>query len=374
MAGELFGCASASQNAGVITASTALVAASDETVDGSCDVARDREAIRGMAGVFDVSFSFEETEALADDYEVHEPYRTSAKEVVVVLEDSERMLSLQHVLVFPGEQDDATGTPLTQKHWRQDWVFEDRELLEFRGHRLWAQRELSADQARCTWSQAVYEVDDGPRYESFGRWEHAEDASVWTSASTWRPLPRREYTKRNDYDVLVGVNKHIVKRDGWVHEQDNVKVVTGRDPEPERELAREHGENRYVRTNDADAAQAVATYLEATDEYWSVVRDAWSQALRVSDQGARARHGRRKAAVRVAVSVGGRAGERSECGCRSKRARRARLRAEQRQQALALRMHAATRMRPGSNLRRGTLVNREAHITSALACDTARAT
>ena len=39
------------------------------------------------------------------------------------------------------------------------------------------------------------------------------------------PLPRREYTKRNDYNVLKRINRHEIKDFGWVHEQDNLKIL-----------------------------------------------------------------------------------------------------------------------------------------------------
>ena len=35
---------------------------------------------------------------------------------------------------------------------------------------------------------------------------------------TWRPLPRREYTRRSDYNALDVVNRHTIVRGGWTHE------------------------------------------------------------------------------------------------------------------------------------------------------------
>jgi len=49
---------------------------------------RDRQAILGMAGTFKVEFFFEETLALRDGYELHDPYRTDAEELVVVAQDT----------------------------------------------------------------------------------------------------------------------------------------------------------------------------------------------------------------------------------------------------------------------------------------------
>ena len=235
-----------------------------------CDPARDRAAIRAMAGEFRVAFAFAETEVLAPGYERHAPYRTGAREVVELVEDSDDRISLQHVLVVPGPAGEASA----MRHWRQDWTFADRELVEYRGASTWERRSLSADEVRCTWSQAVYGVTDEPRYESVGRWAHDGGTSTWTSQETWRPLPRREYTHRSDYDVLVAVNRHVVTDAGWVHEQDNTKLVTASDTR----LVRERGENRYVRTELPEAALARA-YLHDSEPLWQAVRAEWTDVL-----------------------------------------------------------------------------------------------
>jgi hypothetical protein len=246
------------------------VGPAEARVSAACDEARDRRAILGMVGEFEVSFAFDETLALASGYALHEPYRANAREVVEVLEDEGRAVVLQHVLLI--ESGEGKAEPL--KHWRQSWTFEDTELLEFRGKNTFASQKLSLAEARCTWSQAVFEVDDAPRYESFGSWSHSGEISTWTSGETWRPLPRREATRRSDYDVLVGVNRHVVSASGWTHEQDNVKWVLGEG----RGLAREHGQNRYQRAQLANAGVARA-YLRDTGPFWSGVRAAWERAL-----------------------------------------------------------------------------------------------
>src|SRR5688572_18536912 len=150
-----------------------------------CNPARDRAAIMGMAGTFDVAFNFEEVKAIAPGYELREPYATGGTEVVSAIEQGPGHVVLQHVLLI--EIGPEQFFPL--KHWRQDWVFQDRELLEFQGKRIWTHRRLSKKEARCTWSQAVSQVDDGPRYESYGFWKHRPEESSWTSRPTYRPLP-----------------------------------------------------------------------------------------------------------------------------------------------------------------------------------------
>jgi hypothetical protein len=264
------GMVAATALAGCATAAPAATTAAPPTSAAACDPARDRAAIKKMAGEFSVEFEFEETEVLTPGYQKRDAYRTAASEVVEIIEDSERAVVLQHLLLLEDDQ----GKTVVQKHWRQDWRFEDAELVEFRGKETWARRTLPAADVACTWSQAVYEVTDAPRYESVGRWQHDAGVSTWTSAETWRPLPRREYTKRSDYDVLIGTNKHVVRDDGWAHDQDTAKLVLA----DGRKLVREIGNNRYERTALAGAAEARAYYAR-TAPFWQAVRARWSALL-----------------------------------------------------------------------------------------------
>lgn len=231
----------------------------------TCDSDKDRKAILAMAGSYHVTFDFEETDVLTPGYEKHKALHTGAKELVIVLEDAPGRVSLQHLLVIG---DDVT------KHWRQDWAFEDRELLEFKGKNQWQKRALPASEAHCTWSQAVFEVDDGPRYEGVGRWDHDAQSSVWQSNKTWRPLPRREYTKRSDYDVLLGVNRHRITSAGWQHEQDNEKLAL----DPQHLLVRERGVNHYTHI-DPSETRVAASYWQATGAFWQIVRGEWASLL-----------------------------------------------------------------------------------------------
>ncbi|HMJ51364.1 MAG TPA: DUF6607 family protein [Polyangiaceae bacterium] len=241
----------------------------------ACRPDRDREAISAMAGQFRVSFAFDETESMAEGYRLHAPYRAKADEVVEILEASERKIVLQHVLLVS----DSGGKSVAMKHWRQDWTFEDSDLLEFRGQRTWERRVVAPADVACSWSQAVFEVDDGPRYESFGRWSHGDGTSTWSSQETWRPLPRREYTKRSDYDLLLGRNAHVVTTTGWVHEQTNLKVVL----DTNRTLAREHGVNRYERVSLKDGG-LVRSYLDDTAAFWRGVREEWQHVFASFDR------------------------------------------------------------------------------------------
>ena len=85
----------------------------------------------------------------------------------------------------------------------------------------------------------MYEVNDAPRYCGTGRWNHRYGVATWTSDRTWRPLPRREYTKRDDYNALNVENRHTIVAGGWTHEQDNTKVVRRADGSTGRTVRRE---------------------------------------------------------------------------------------------------------------------------------------
>jgi hypothetical protein len=248
--------------------------------EGLGDFERDRRAILAMAGGYRTTFDFLETVTFRPGYQRARPYQSWATEYVYVDEDRGDFIALQHVLVmfFEGEDGDVRG-PVVQKHWRQDWQFEDRDLHVFAGHSRWRREPLTEEEVRGAWSQSVYHVDDSPRYQSLGRWVHDANYSSWTSEHTWRPLPQREHTVRDDYHVLAGTNRHTITPDGWVHEQDNLKVVLDEAGDPVEELpflARELGVNRYQRITDFDFSAGDA-YKERTDAFWADVRDAWAE-------------------------------------------------------------------------------------------------
>jgi hypothetical protein len=192
--------------------------------------------------------------------------------------DEPRFVSLQHLLVmFVRGQDGAAQGPFVVKHWRQDWRYEATSLLTHRGRNTWATERLSRGQAKGTWTQAVYQVDDSPRYAAYGRWQHFGNVSTWESGPTWRPLPRREFSVRQDYDVLIGTNRHTITPTGWVQEEENLKVVLderGRPIASEPVLAKELGLNRYERLEGFDDS-AARRYRERTEPFWSEVRDTW---------------------------------------------------------------------------------------------------
>jgi len=247
---------------------------------------RDRRAILAMAGAYRTSFDFLETVGFAVDYEPRRPYQSWATEYVYVAADEPHFISLQHILVMTFQRDDGSESePMVVKHWRQDWRYEDTDIHVFSGHNRWQRRTLDAAAVRGTWSQAVFQVDDSPRYQAVGRWQHRGNHATWTSEKTWRPLPRREFSVRDDYDALVGTNRVTITPRGWIHEEDNLKVVLNEQGAPAEGtpyLAREAGLNRYERIVGFDFSAGDA-YWERTGAFWALVRAAWQERFEQHD-------------------------------------------------------------------------------------------
>ena len=248
--------------------------------------ARDRAAILALAGDYRVSFHEMESLGLAADYQPPRSYHSWATERVHIVEDTGRRISLQHTLVMYFKQADGREAgPALTKHWRQDWTYEDAEIFTWQGNDLWARRTLTPAEAAGTWSHAVFNLEDSPRYEAPGRWEHRGNISQWVSERAWRPLPRREHSVRSDYDVVEGVHSIAITPTGWVEERNMWKRATegGKAIEPPRFLAQEIGLDRYESITSPSLAAADA-YWAKTDAYWAFVRKAWREQMAQRDR------------------------------------------------------------------------------------------
>jgi len=241
---------------------------------------RDRRAILAMAGDYRTSFDFIETAGFTPGFEPAAPYQSWATETIDVIEDSGTSITLQHVIVMRYVDGDGNiEGPFVQKHWRQHWVYEDTSIHVYTGNDTWTEQTFEPAEVAGRWSQAVYQVDDSPRYEALGDWVHRRNYSAWTSDETWRPVPRRESSVRDDYQVLVGTNRHTITPTGWVQEEDNLKVAldsNGGLAEGNAVLARELGANRYEQIVDFDFSARDA-YWQATGDFWADVRAEWDR-------------------------------------------------------------------------------------------------
>lgn len=268
----LAACAAAPAQAAPAVAPATLAA---ETAHPA-DFERDRQSILAMAGDFKVTFDFIETVSFDEDYVVMPPKISGAEEVVRVIEDRGDFISLQHILV-------AThgGQTFPIKHWRQDWQYEPERILSFIGGNAWEWRDIPPAERKGKWSQTVYQVDDAPRYSAVAAWTYELGAPAWAPPHEWRPLPRRDMTTRNDYHTINAVNRHVITPLGWVHEQDNDKVILS-SGEPVL-LAREVGVNTYERDSDFPV-QVALDYWAGTEGFWAEIRDEWDKIGKENDR------------------------------------------------------------------------------------------
>ena len=234
---------------------------------------RDRRAILAMAGPYRVSFDFLEVVRYDPALKPDAPYQSWGTEYVFVAEDRPDFIALQHVLVMRMQLEGGkVSEPMVLRHWRQEWRHEAQSLLAYEGANTWARRAVPPSERRGAWVQSVLQVDDSPRYAARGRWQHEGGVSTWLSDETWRPLPRREFSVRKDYEVLVGTNRHTITPQGWVQEENNLKLAL----EGKRYLAREYGVARYERIRDYDFT-AGEKYYARTEPFWAEVRAAWRE-------------------------------------------------------------------------------------------------
>ena len=249
-------------------------------VAGQSDFERDRHAILAMAGPYRVSFDFLEVARFDPALKPDAPYQSWGTEYVFVSADSGNFIALQHVLVMRVVQKDGSESePFVTRHWRQEWRYEADTALVFEGLNAWTLRKIPEELRRGAWVQSVYQVDDSPRYAAQGRWQHSDSFSTWISEETRRPLPRREWSVRNDYQVLVGTNRHTITPTGWMQEENNLKLAleeSGKPREAVPYLAREYGVARYERIKDYDFSPGKA-YFEKTEPFWAEVRAAWTK-------------------------------------------------------------------------------------------------
>ncbi len=245
---------------------------------------RDRRAMLAMAGSYRVTFDFLEIAAYtaADDPARLGPYQSWGTEKVYVDRDEPGFVSLVHILDMRIlDKDGKPGEPMVTKHWRQDWQYEPDAIVEYQGRDRWQRRTLPEAARRGAWVQTVYQVDESPRYASLGRWQHNASFSTWLSGDTWRPLPRREWSVRKDYDTLIGTNRHTVHPTGWTQEENNLKARLDAQRQPDAAfpyLGREVGMARYERLKDADFS-AADRYYSATRPFWNEVQAAWATSF-----------------------------------------------------------------------------------------------
>jgi hypothetical protein len=229
----------------------------------------DRADILAMAGDFKVRFDMQEATPWQAGYTPLERKISGGHESVRVIEDTGRKIVLQHLLVV--EQD---GESHVIKHWRQDWEYEPDKVLVYSDTNEWSWQPLDERARNGRWSQTVYQVDDSPRYASYGEFETQGGIRRWRSNWTWRPLARRDAIRGPVYDRYYGINRHQPTPNGWIHWQDNMKM--GQFDGTLRPVVQEYVLNTYTRFSDYDTG-AADDYWAATKGYWAAIRAEWDQ-------------------------------------------------------------------------------------------------
>ncbi|WP_461532135.1 DUF6607 family protein [Sinomicrobium sp.] len=234
---------------------------------------QDTEAIKSMCGCYEVAFNFAETFEYVED-STYIPSKTKhdrGLEWVELVEDGKDKISMQHLLIVGTKEN-----PYIVKHWRQDWEYENTDLYTYDHDNTWKYVSLPADQVKGQWTQKVFQVDDSPRYQGSASWVHVDGRHFWES-ETSAPLPRREYTQRSDYNVTLRRNRHEIVDYGWIHDQDNDKILR-EDGKDDVLVAQEKGYDVYRRVDDSEC-QAARDYWKKNQEKWSLVRNKWEEVF-----------------------------------------------------------------------------------------------
>lgn len=239
-------------------------------MNGQSKKSKDREAIKKMCGCFDVTFNFAETFNYSEDknYKPSDVKLSKGLEWAELVTDSKDKISIQHLLIVGPKQHQSIV-----KHWRQDWLYQNTDFYVYNGDNNWKYVSKPRSEVKKQWTQKVFQVDDSPRYEGSGSWVHVDGKSYWENITT-APLPRREFSKRSDYNVTLRGNRHEITDFGWVHDQDNKKIIR-KDNVEDFILAEEKGYNTYVRVPDERCLKAQQWWAENKSE-WELVRSKWN--------------------------------------------------------------------------------------------------
>ncbi len=231
---------------------------------------QDINAIKSMCGCFEINFKFAETFSYSKDstYRPSKNYSTGALEWAQLVNDDKNNIIIQHILIAGDEVN-----PYIIKHWRQDWIYENSDFYFYDHDNRWNYVNKDRSEVKGQWSQKVYQVDDSPRYEGTASWVHVDGRSFWSN-STDAPLPRREITKRQDYNVTLRRNHHEIFDWGWQHGQDNDKIIR-KSGEEDFVLAQEKGINNYRRVEN-ERCIAAQDFWKKNKDKWYLVRNKWN--------------------------------------------------------------------------------------------------
>ena len=225
--------------------------------------AEDRNAILKLAGTFKVSFKFIETYSNDSNYKLAKNYTADALEMVVVTENSKNKISLSHFLLV--------NDSVVVKHWRQDWIYENTDFLNYQGNNSWTKYSLPKNIVKGTWTQKVFQVDESPRYEAYGFWVKEGNEMVWQASACNSPLPRRELLVREDYNIMKRRSRIVVGDNYWYLEQDNNKM------KGDTMICHEKGMETFTRTS--FETSAITKYWSKNSSSWLLLISEWNKFL-----------------------------------------------------------------------------------------------
>jgi hypothetical protein len=237
-------------------------------IGANAQAKKEKDAIKSLCGCFDVDFMYAETFSPNSAYTFKKPYDAHGLEWVFPIETGDNKIVLQHLLVI--------NDTVIVKHWREDWEYEKKDWLVFNHDASW-KHVTKTEGVKGEWTQTVWETDDGPRYQGSSKWIQNDNKYYWQNTAD-APLPRREYTSRKDYNVLQRGNRIIITDTGWVHEQDNNKIVRV-DGKSDQSLAQEKGFNIYHKTKENNCDPAKKWWVK-NEAFWKTVRSSWEDVLK----------------------------------------------------------------------------------------------
>lgn len=235
------------------------------TLGLSAQLQQERKVIDKLCGCFEVDFKYAETFSPNPDYKYHDREEIGGTaELALPIEVSDKKVVIQHLLIV--------GPSTVVKHWREEWTYENPVIWKYTGNRVWIKDSLPVAAVKGKWTQTIWEVADEPRYQGFSQFVNLDGKMVWQS-TTDAPLPRREYSVRSDYNILRRTNRINISDTGYVHEQDNQKVI--RHDGTDKLLVEEKGWNTYRRI-DEKQCDAARQYWQKNQAYWTKVRNVWT--------------------------------------------------------------------------------------------------
>lgn len=224
--------------------------------------------INKLCGCFEVEFKYAETFSPDPTYKFHDrEIINGGIEYVFPVEATHKKIVLQHLLVI--------SDSLIIKHWREDWTYENPVIWKYQGNKTWTRELQKPEAVKGKWTQSIWEVSDEPRYQGTSEWITANGETFWLN-TTDAPLPRREYSVRSDYNILNRTNRLVISENGYVHLQDNRKII--REEGKDKLLAEEKGINSYARKDISFCAYA-REWWEKNKTYWEKVRAIWEEKI-----------------------------------------------------------------------------------------------